>query len=286
MSKFTETDLIHAVKEGDLAKVKACIQAGVDVNALSNYGNTALSIAAKFGEAAIVEYLIEKKANVNVRGDQGNTPLLEASKSVRKEAVITLLIVTGKADVTLSNNAGSTPLHFVASTIPLIKEKFKMFMNPADMETSNFSADNIKIINLLLLNGANANATNTNGHTPLENTWKINYDKTEMRRPLLEVAKVLIQAMLSQNPEIKKPKFFKHEKELSNYWDKLIHKINYLLENKIIGSKDATKRILATPIPFNTLFSLSLNQFFKSPNLEVIENKTDQMDTTPPKLGG
>ena len=49
--------LIDAAKDGDIAKVKEPIKAGVDVNAKSNGGWTALMHAAEEGNTEIVKLL-------------------------------------------------------------------------------------------------------------------------------------------------------------------------------------------------------------------------------------
>lgn len=60
-------DFHIAAQNGDLAKVRALLEKGVDVNAKSQYGATALSFACDKGALEIVKLLLEKGADVNIR---------------------------------------------------------------------------------------------------------------------------------------------------------------------------------------------------------------------------
>jgi len=51
------------------------IQAGADINAVDNEGNTALYYALKSGDAASARYLIKKGADYNRPNNQGETPV-------------------------------------------------------------------------------------------------------------------------------------------------------------------------------------------------------------------
>lgn len=73
-------DLWSAARKGDLAKVKAAIEAGTEVNAKTDYGATALSFASDRGHLDVVKYLLERKADPNVKDSfYGATPMGWAS---------------------------------------------------------------------------------------------------------------------------------------------------------------------------------------------------------------
>lgn len=55
----------HAVKQGDMAALRALIGSGQDVNALDRYGQTALMLAAMRGHVEVVELLIAHGADLN-----------------------------------------------------------------------------------------------------------------------------------------------------------------------------------------------------------------------------
>lgn len=161
------------------------------------------------------------------------------------KALVKLLIASG-ANVNLANNRGDTPLHLAARYIPLVRNKFPLFMSEREMEIANFAKDNIEIIELLLSNGAEFNAINEIGETPLESALQSNYANPHIRNGLIEIEKVLILAMLLQDPEIKKPGFLEKYsgKELSYYWDKQSERINRFLSGKVIATELQTQNIL------------------------------------------
>ncbi len=73
------TDLINAIRDGDLAKVSSIIASGADVNEHDKAGSrTALHWAAKSGNRAALEALIAAKADLNAQDRQGRTPLWSA----------------------------------------------------------------------------------------------------------------------------------------------------------------------------------------------------------------
>jgi ankyrin repeat protein len=57
------------------AAVKAAIDAGIDVNAISKAGDTALHAAAAMGYVPVVQLLADNGANLNVKNKRGQTPL-------------------------------------------------------------------------------------------------------------------------------------------------------------------------------------------------------------------
>ena len=59
--------LVRAASTGDLAAVKALLDAGADVNCLNEGGQTALILAAVMGHAEVVAHLIEAGADPQLR---------------------------------------------------------------------------------------------------------------------------------------------------------------------------------------------------------------------------
>jgi ankyrin repeat protein len=90
-------DLLRAAGMGDLARVKALLQAGADVNAKGEGGITALMLASLNGRADIVRVLLDARAEVNASDKEGFTALLAAAQYSHLEVVRALL--AAKADV-------------------------------------------------------------------------------------------------------------------------------------------------------------------------------------------
>ena len=85
-------DLIKACRQGDLAGVKAALEAGANVNTKGNRGNTALGNAYLWPE--ITSYLLEKGADVNA----GGYPALVSAAANSSLDVVRILLKAG-ADV-------------------------------------------------------------------------------------------------------------------------------------------------------------------------------------------
>ncbi len=102
------TDLINAVRDGDLAKVSAIVASGADVNEHDKAGSrTALHWAAKSGNRAALEALIAAKADSNSPDRQGRTPLWSA---VEGDLETVSYLLSNGANVNARDLIKSTPL--------------------------------------------------------------------------------------------------------------------------------------------------------------------------------
>ena len=106
--------LSDAVLQGDVARVKQLIDAGVDVQVLDNRSNPngryPLNWAAWQGELEIINLLLDAGAEVSKPNRTGFTPLHHAVES-GAGAAAELLVKRG-ADLKAVNSAGMTPLQF------------------------------------------------------------------------------------------------------------------------------------------------------------------------------
>ncbi|HTS48751.1 MAG TPA: ankyrin repeat domain-containing protein [Bryobacteraceae bacterium] len=180
----------------DLAKVRFLIDKGADVNAQSKPGRTALLIAAGYnGGSEIVKLLLDKGAMVSVRDGSGQTPLLSAT-SANDAATVKLLLDKG-ADVNLADQAGNgtgaggqTPLMNASAeaNVEIMKmllakgAKVNAVSAPKGLDVKNgpialglltplhfaaASGSGPEPIKLLVDAGANVNALDVRGMTPL-----------------------------------------------------------------------------------------------------------------------
>ena len=101
-------DILYAAQKGNIKKVKALINAGIDVNAEDKNGNTALMCAAAYGYTDTVNLLIDKGADVNARSNDGVTALMRVAW-YGKTDVAKVLIKAG-ADLELKDNNEQTAL--------------------------------------------------------------------------------------------------------------------------------------------------------------------------------
>jgi ankyrin repeat protein len=102
------TELISAIRSGDVSAVKALLAAGADVNARDTVGGRPLHYAVGFGQKAIVDLLLSKGADVDGRAKDGVTPLYSAVSMGRTD-MARLLIARG-AEVNARTKSGYTPL--------------------------------------------------------------------------------------------------------------------------------------------------------------------------------
>ena len=105
-NRYGDTALMTASLKGDLAVVKALVEAGADVN--PGAGWNALHYAAFGGAAEVVNYLIGKGANKDAVAPNGYTPLMLAVRDGQVDGVKALLFQD--ADANFRNTAGETAL--------------------------------------------------------------------------------------------------------------------------------------------------------------------------------
>jgi cytohesin len=110
VAKGAEVSSLHAAAYvGDLAKAKAFIDEGVEVNRPSGMvGGTALHAAAAKGHTEVAEFLIDKGADVNAQTRAGQTPLHTAVGAGHLD--VAELLVNKGADVNMKDSRGRTPL--------------------------------------------------------------------------------------------------------------------------------------------------------------------------------
>jgi ankyrin repeat protein len=99
-----------ALRQGDVAKVKAAINNGDDVNSRDMDGNTLLMQAAVYAATADLDFLLAHGADVNAANKAGHTALMRAMPDLAK---VKLLVEHG-ANVNAVASGGNTPLLIAA----------------------------------------------------------------------------------------------------------------------------------------------------------------------------
>jgi ankyrin repeat protein/predicted TIM-barrel fold metal-dependent hydrolase len=146
---------IHkAADAGDLAKVKAFIEEGFDVNK-KVYGCTPLHCAARYGHKEVVELLIAEGADINAKDSRGRTPLYLAMYQDRKE--VAKLLASRSGDVSLHTAAYIGDLQTVEK---LIDAGANVNANIQGVTALHLAAKagEIAVAKLLIANGADVNA--------------------------------------------------------------------------------------------------------------------------------
>jgi ankyrin repeat protein len=141
------TDIKKAIVDGDLNRVKALVKAHPEiVNITNSADETPLYMATYYGDLPIVEYLVDNGADIEKREIKAGWTALHISINFGYTNVFEYLINQG-ADWNKKTNYEDTPL-----------------INACRKNKDN---NNLEIIKMLLILGADVNAENVGGHTAL-----------------------------------------------------------------------------------------------------------------------
>jgi ankyrin repeat protein len=143
VDKTGRNSLFHVAqvsKDGAVAFAKLLLSKGVDAKARAIDGST--PIHTVYLNPAIVELLLANGLDIGARSDTGTTPLHWAA-NFQADISVTRVVLAAKPDINAVNDTGETPLHWAATGMP----------------------DKIE---LLLDHGAEINAKDKRGRTPLQ----------------------------------------------------------------------------------------------------------------------
>ncbi len=107
-----DQELFDAVEQGNLSRVKRCIDRGANIYAKDTDGNTTLINAAFCGHKNVVEFLLNQGLSINGPGLNNFTPLHAAAEKGHLE-VVKFLVGKG-ANIYAESNRGNNPLHIAA----------------------------------------------------------------------------------------------------------------------------------------------------------------------------
>lgn len=136
------------------------LEEGVKVHPTLEGGHTSLHLAASEGNARIAELLLSAGADIEAVNDMEETPLLVASAAGHLEVVKRLL--AHGADVKAGNTNHATAL-LLADTL----QRFAIVEGPFPEAIAHYQSSAAKIVEALLMVGADPNARNLNGQTAL-----------------------------------------------------------------------------------------------------------------------
>ena len=101
--------LLDAAQAGNLDGVRSAIGKGADLDARTEQGRTALLLAIRANHVEVASALIAAGADVNAKDANRDTPFLYAGAEGR-DAILKLILATGKADLKDTNRYGGTAL--------------------------------------------------------------------------------------------------------------------------------------------------------------------------------
>ena len=151
----------------------------ININIQNDRGNSALFYSLGIDNNSITRMFLELGADVNIKNIYGHTPLINAVKDIKDIQLVKLLIDTG-ADVNIIDETGITALGYsvsskednnsIAITDLLLKSGAKVNRESTQATTALMRAaksNNFNSVKLLLITGANINATNAANKTAI-----------------------------------------------------------------------------------------------------------------------
>jgi ankyrin repeat protein len=135
--------LLNAAKSGDIAQVKALMDAGnVDANVIDSFQNSALMMAVDNKHLHVAEYLLQHGADIQLDNKYGYTPLMQAV--MRNDAKMVSMLLDKGAKIDQKN--------------------FYTELTPLMMAVDNGSLD---MVELLMARQANLNLQDGRGRSAL-----------------------------------------------------------------------------------------------------------------------
>ena len=157
LQNSAEQDIIDDLFSGDISLVKTAIESGVDINNIKNADDQTplLWYASKDDDTSlkIVQLLLKNGADVDNGNSIGVTPLMQACHDGSEETAA--LLLKYNANVEAKDNDGRTAIFYAVTR----------HVSPSD-----------DFVKMLYKAGADLDAVNKFGHTPLTVTWSIQKD--------------------------------------------------------------------------------------------------------------
>ena len=206
---LNRTPLIKACyDDGSLDNIKMLIQNGADIQAPDSYSSSALYFASQFSNQEKVEFLLKlSEIFVNATDNLNQTPLLRACYGGGCFGNIKILIQNG-ADIQVSGSTGSTVLHFASRHSNQEVVEFLLKLNEISVNATDnynqtpvvcacFDGGRLDNIKMLIQNGADIQASSSNGSTVLH--FASRYSNQEVVEFLLKLNEISVNATDNYN---------------------------------------------------------------------------------------
>ena len=179
----TKSGIVASLAIGDGEGVRLALQAGEDVNAVDEDGDTPLLFATKIQQGSgLIQLLLKGGADPNVSDREGRSPLEWASIGGEKGAVDSVrVLLDAGAHVDHQNTHGQTALEHACFGSDFARDVAPTLLQiPATVKSVEDRAD---IVRLLIAKGANVNLAADDGSTPLH--WAASWGDVDITKQLL-----------------------------------------------------------------------------------------------------
>ena len=216
-NEFGATPLYAAVAHADPALAQKLLAAGADANTALVSGETPLMQAARRGNLATVRVLLANKANPNAEESRGGQTALMWAVSQRQSAVVEELL-KGGAKVDAGAKSGFTPLMFAAQQNDVASARILLRAGADPNQAQKGTAFtpliiasamvNTQFVDLMLENGAKADAVDWRGYTSLGLVVRDSHYGLDLARKdqIVTVVKSLLAHGANPNFRLKQPK--------------------------------------------------------------------------------
>ncbi|WP_187146278.1 ankyrin repeat domain-containing protein [Candidatus Amoebophilus asiaticus] len=172
-NNYQNTPLHWAIRKGYIGVAKLLVQYGADINAQGEYGASPLHIAVAESQMELVKLFLEQGADIYVKGKYNDLVLHWAA--ARGNVHITKLLLEHEAYICAKLNWDIFQ-RSVESVHSLVEREFAINSKDDSGDTPLHKAarnGHLEVVEILLDQGANANATNIKGLTPYQVTKEV-----------------------------------------------------------------------------------------------------------------